>query len=538
MSSTPTGDQCRDDKRHRNIPPPYQDENFWHNSIADRVPNSLKFGYEFVCLAAGATIIVIVADVTTFAQNCGLSDTVSSYAFVAQGVGTIISGIATSWLQTHYHGNHIIAGISIVGCLFSITIPFVTSVILLFTYYFVLGFVSNTLFTVTFYMMRATLAHHAGPWMALGQVFYGIGGVLLTSIDVLVFYTVTSCWICTIAQYICLSLTYVFMIVYFYSIARDPQENPSLMIEEHELTNNRDIVNDDAKDKAIEIEALRRREEQQQLADSDPDMDPFPSDYITIEMSNNPIHRHLVTQDIMKHIEESVPHMEAVPNAEESVPHYYVEIVLCVIMVLIIGGLFTVMAYLTTYAEERGLESYNAGYAEVTIGYVCSVIAIIPGFLDQAYYITCQQDIRNRLYLFALLGGGVMVFPILFPDSLIVLWLSTSLYMTLNGPMYGYLYDWMNRLTYTTETGTAILTMGMNAGAAIVIVFVMWVWSFVGSITLMYCGLLTMWLTVPFIWLAERVSYRKDIQGKAVTQDQRGNHQPIPNHDMPLSDDL
>ncbi len=509
---------------NRNIPAPYPDETFWHNSISDRVPNSLKFGYEFVCLTAGATIIVIVADVTEFAENCGLSTSASSYAFSVQGVGTLLGGIMASWLLAQYHGNHVIVVSSIVGALFSVTLPFLSSAVLLFVYYFVLGVVTNILFTTAFFMMRATLAHHAGPWMSLGQVFYGLGGVTLTAIDVAVFYTMTTCSICTISQYVALGLAYIALIIHFFYIARDPQEQPSLIIEEHEPGydnsegDNEDILvaPPELKGQKAENEALRRREEE--LRFSDPD--PFSSDRSIQETPSERRHRHRVAEG-------------AVKRMEAAVPHYHVEIVLCVIMISITGGLFTLMAYLTTYVQDLNLESYDAGYAQVTVGYAFSVIAVAAGFLDQANNIQNQEQLFKRLLLCTFFGGAVMIFPLIFPDSLVVLWISTTVYMTLNGPTYGYTYDWMNRLTYTSETGTAIVTFGMNASAAIVVVIVVAIWYTFGAgpMTLMYSTVLSMWLAIPLLWLAQHLSYRKDVIHSSQTNDRRGNYQPIPDDD-------
>lgn len=236
---------------------------------------------------------------------------------------------------------------------------------------------------------------------------------------------------------------------------------------------------------------------------------------------------------------------DVVHRMEASVPHYHVEIILCLVLISLTGGLFTVMAYLTTYVTEYDLESYNAGYAQVTVGYAFSVLAVILGFLDQAYLVKTHDDILWRMYVCCCLGGLVMLLPLVFPSSLYICWIATTCYMFFNGPLYGYLYDWMNRLTYTTETGTALLTFGMNAGSAIVIVTVIGIWYNLGAgpVSLIYCGIVTMWIPLPLLWIAQYQSYRKDIQaswkaqqGKAL--DTRGAYEVIPDSEQPSSMDF
>jgi fucose permease len=496
-------------KSKSKLPPPYPEETFWHNSIADRVPNGLKFGYECVCLVAGATIVVVVADVTTAAENCGLSTSVSSYLFIVEALGTLLGGVLSSWLLERYHGNRVIAYTCLVGAAFIIILPFLTNAFLLFVFYFISGGVTNLLFTNAFFMLRATLAYHAGPWLGLGQVFYGIGGVTLTAIEVFVYYTMSSCSICDTGQYMVLSLCYLALFGHFRYVARDPQKEPSLMIEDYQMDKPEFVNKDDP---------FRQR-----ARESESDLQRFNEEYPTLDNAND----------------DESDDASVVTRMEASVPHYRVEFFLCMAMVLLAGGLFTVMAYLTTYVEDLDLESYDEGYAQVTVGYAFSVIGVVLGFLDQAYFVKNHHDLLVRMLVCCFLGGAVMLLPVIFPDSLTVLWFSTTAYMFFNGPTYGYAYDWMNRLTYTTDRGTAIVTFGVNAPAFVVVAVIgIWYTGGVGPVTLMYCGVVTMWLTIPCLWIGQYQSYRRDVKAIDLSSDRRGSYEAIPDHDEPIEDTL
>lgn len=63
------------------------------------------------------------------------------------------------------------------------------------------------------------------------------------------------------------------------------------------------------------------------------------------------------------------------------------------------------------------------------------------------------------------------------PSSAKMAWVGIIIYGVGNGPAIGYTFDLNNRITIPSETGLAVVTFGINAGASVVPFLAAFVWE-------------------------------------------------------------
>ena len=221
------------------------------------------------------------------------------------------------------------------------------------------------------------------------------------------------------------------------------------------------------------------------------------------------------------------PNSEKKPQAETSkgnnlqeklaVPHYYVEIIISIMVFCLIGGKVTSTAYLDTYVDQTGVIDESNEPILVLVLWIAITVGRLVGVYDQRY-------LTNKtlpLHLSILLIGGFLSATLVlsFPKSGAALWTGVAFYGLFNGPCVGYCYDYNNRCTYPTEKSMSIVMFGLNFGASLVpyITTVIWVHGG-GPVTLIGIIFLSMFIPLPLLHVVKYFSYDATVNPIVRTQ--------------------
>ena len=220
-------------------------------------------------------------------------------------------------------------------------------------------------------------------------------------------------------------------------------------------------------------------------------------------------------------------------KSDESRPavlHYYVEIVISIMVFCFIGGKVTTTAYLSTYVLQTGLLSTHQGSVLILVLWLSITVGRLAGVQDQRYL--TNKTLPIHLSVLCLGGFLSMLLIMRFPQGTNSLWIGFAFYGLFNGPCVGYCYDLNNRITYPTEISMSIVMFGLNFGAAFVPYITTLIWNQgAGPQALIITTLLSMAIPLPLLWTTKFLSY-----DPAVNPLIRNGYQAI--SDIPIDDTI
>eukprot|EP01034_Spumella_vulgaris_P023792 gene23792-30061_t len=216
------------------------------------------------------------------------------------------------------------------------------------------------------------------------------------------------------------------------------------------------------------------------------------------------------------------------PEGKPEAPHFYVEIVISLMVFFFIGGKVTTTAYLSTYVSQTDILSADQGSTLILVLWIAITIGRLAGVQDQRFL--TNKTLPIHLTIFCIGGVLAMLLVIWFPTSANALWVGVAFYGLFNGPCVGYCYDLNNRITYPTEKSMSIVMFGLNFGASLVPYITTLIWNHGGGpATLMYVTFFTMLLPVPLLHVTKYLSY-----DPAVNPHIRNSYQTVPSEESPI----
>jgi len=190
--------------------------------------------------------------------------------------------------------------------------------------------------------------------------------------------------------------------------------------------------------------------------------------------------------------------------------HYYVEMIISLMVFCFIGGKVTSTAYLSTYVEQTGVIDSSQSAKLVLVLWVAITIGRLAGVQDQRFL--TNKTLPIHLSVLCVGGFLSMLLILWFPKNAQALWIGVSFYGLFNGPCVGYCYDWNNRITYPTEKSMSIVMFGLNFGASLVPYITTLIWNHGGGPkTLIVTVFLSMLIPFPLLHTTKYLSYDANI---------------------------
>jgi MFS family permease len=402
-------------------------------SAATSTRHQQLFGwlYIFTMFVGGAYSLAMGESIDTLAEQCGSTATDASLAFVGLGVGAFFGAVSSAFLYQRYFGLNIVFTALLVTSFLLLFLAFNTSLYLLITAYFIIGYLDGIIETGMFIVLRKVLSDKAGVWLGFGQIGNAMGFTFAVFLEGFVD-----------SEYTIFGTVSIFTL----SIA------------------------------------------------------------IVLLLSTN-------DDKMLQIVKDNISRGDLVMSHH---PHYYVEILIALTVMLIYGGETLVTSYLTTYVESEGVETSDTAKYQLVAMWGVAFFSRILGILDQAYQIT-NNNILWHTYIF-LAFGIVSILPIVInTESSTVLWVGLSCYGFAFGPLIGYVYDWLNRSTAVSETSTAIVVFGMNVGTSLVLYVTTEIWSLAdNAVVMFYVVLISVILPIPFLHWSRLLSYIPEVNSEAV----------------------
>jgi hypothetical protein len=200
-------------------------------------------------------------------------------------------------------------------------------------------------------------------------------------------------------------------------------------------------------------------------------------------------------------------------GVEQSVPHFYTEICIAIMLFCFVGGSIAATAYIESYVEQTGIIELRHKSRVVFVLWISITVGRFVGVRDQI----ALSDFGLYVDLtFFCIGGGLSIFLIyMFPLSPLALWIGIAGYGFFHGPTVGFCQDLNNRLTLPTEKSMSIVMFGLNVGASVVPYLTALCWQWKGnhpSVLIVLVGL-SMVIPLPLIFISKYVSYQKSTTG-------------------------
>ncbi len=494
-----TSDPTRDD---------FSSTFFMTNEIASRIPWSLRLLYPVVQMSVGALLVGLVLDLSVLADNCDVSTSTASWALVVIGLGVLCSMIFVLYFASNYHAHDSIPLALLALSIITLSVPFISSIYLLCIITFLIGFLENVILSELYNLTRKIFGPDAGPWCTLNQLSFAFGGVIGTILNIISYELdrdneddkITTCINCSPWFFISVAMIMVILSSIF-TVVRDPE--------------------------GIDIQNSHGENSGHTLL------------YIHPVDSNN---------GQVNTIDESA--MLAAEHCERghvSAPHYYVEIILAIVLLAYTGGEYTLLSYLTTFAVDIDIESYDSAYYQATVSWFLVFVGMILAILDQSrelpdghehpvvkqpessspwsipnIFSAVTNDTLPAKIMFCLFIDGLCMFAFTLPwirQSKVAFWISTCIFSVFNGPIFGYSMDWLNRATYATEYSTGIAMTGVNAGASAGILFTLLCWYGLGMgvWSVIYVAGAMTWIVIPLVWYSRYLSYRVEVNPSLLT---------------------
>ena len=192
---------------------------------------------------------------------------------------------------------------------------------------------------------------------------------------------------------------------------------------------------------------------------------------------------------------------------ESTVPHYYTEAAVSIMLFCFVGGSISATAYIESYIDQTGVISSRQKGSLVFILWISITLGRIIGVQDQRSL--TNTALTRHLSLLCIGGFLSMLLVFIFPRRSAAIWVGTALYGFFHGPTVGFCQDLNNRLTLPTEKSMAIVMFGLNCGASFVPYFTTVLWDLDGSgpIVLIVIIGLSMLVPLPLLYVAGCVSY-------------------------------
>ncbi len=198
-------------------------------------------------------------------------------------------------------------------------------------------------------------------------------------------------------------------------------------------------------------------------------------------------------------------------------PHYYVEIIIAIVVMLLYGGETLVTSYLQPYVKNLDIESISTAKYQLVVMWGVAFVSRLIGIYDQAYLLT-NKNILWHIDIFLVIGIASLIPIVVNLESSTALWYGLAFYGFAFGPLVGYVYDWLNRSTSVSETSTAIVVFGMNVGTSLVLYVTTEIWNLEDSAVIMfYATLFTVIVPMPLLHLSRYLSYVPEINSNAVS---------------------
>jgi len=216
------------------------------------------------------------------------------------------------------------------------------------------------------------------------------------------------------------------------------------------------------------------------------------------------------------------------PKAGLKAPHYYVEMVISVMVFCLVGGKVAITAYLEAYVDDTGIIPASQETYLILVLWVMITIGRLAGVQDQRFL--TNATLPTHLSFFLIGGTLSMLLVLWFPTSATCLWIGVAAFGLFNGPCVGYCYDWNNRITYPSEKSMSIVMFGLNFGASLVPYIVSYCWNIGGGpTTLTVVSLLTMLIPLPLMYWTPYLSYDTGINPMM-----KNAYTTIPQADTPI----
>jgi MFS family permease len=190
-----------------------------------------------------------------------------------------------------------------------------------------------------------------------------------------------------------------------------------------------------------------------------------------------------------------------------SVPHYYSEMVISIMLFCFVGGCVSATAYIESYIDQTGvISTYQKGYL-IFVLWMSITIGRVVGVQDQRSL--TDTGLTKHLTLLCLGGFLSMTIIFIFPGNSFVFWTGIASYGIFHGPTIGFTQDLNNRLTLTTEKSMAIVMFGLNCGASFVPYLATILWSINGNTPLVLVIVIgfSMLIPLPLLYVAKFASY-------------------------------
>ena len=526
---------------------------FLNNSVARRVPISLRLLYPLVQVTIGALIVGLSLDLSNLAEKCNVSTSAASWSLVVLGLGVLTSMVFVRYVSPYRYAHDSLPMCLLVFSFTTSSLPYVTSIVWLYITTFVIGFVQNVAGTEIYSLIRKLYGPYAGPWCSVIHLSFVLGGVVGNVLSILSYaisgYTgegddSTTCINCSPWYFITLA-SCMFSLAIIFLFVRDPERGGfgcGICRRKSEWIR-RGLVRrwfDHATgrgDTSLNGGWRGRADEESEIDDNENTheggvnecsllLPPQQSGVIHASPSHLLGFSHNDETSSLHNVSAESTGLHYGVRGDVTAPHYNVEIAIAIVMMSLTGCEAVLVAYLTTFAEVTGIESYTSAYYQATVAWICVFVGMFLGMLDQAYERVNNENLPNKIMLRLSIAVFALLLVMIFYESEGMLWFATSLFSFMNGPLLGYSFDWLNRATYASELSTGIVMAGSNSGPAMLVVLTLATWygTGIGVWAVIYVTATVTSFMIPLIWWTRYLSYRPAINPLLNSSSDGGNH--------------
>jgi len=470
----------------------------------------------------GLVLVSLGQKLNFLALNVGLTPQEIGTVFVLRGVGAVAGSLLSAALYHEFPGNRIIALALLVIFFILLLLPHNTSYIILHVYFFLLGFSTAITDTGCQIMTRKLHGEFAGPWLGANTVAFGLTGavvplVVLFAEDVEEQFALLASVVFLICALTVLSPS----LPTSSSISNGMQNghgrkdrNKSHSSSDNSSRNSDIREGGESEGNSPQFERklayLTRQNSEgyhHHHADSSTSSSNNNSPTPTITMS--PSLLSVSTLGTMSASSDNNEVQPLRPRNNKGATHYYVEVVIGIMVFFIIGGQVTLTAYLSAYVEQ--MQVFKESESRDSDLMLCFWLLMTLGRLlvIQDLRFVTNQSLPWHLAIFSLFGIAASGVLLLFPINVLCLWIAVPAYGFFNGPLLGYSYDLNNRLTDQSELSTSIIMMFLNLGASVVPFCSSLLWKEMGPRTLFLILFISMVVQPFLLVLALSFSYRK-----------------------------
>ncbi len=384
---------------------------------------------------AGAVTVYMTLSTSTFAENCGTTTTYITTVFVAQAFGALLAAIAAVWLYKWFYGNWLLTiGLLTMGAI-SFAAPFVTSIIGLHVLYGIFG-LCVTLIEIGCQILTTRIfgISHATSWLSANFAFYTIGSMMAVMIDLWLIDDVERDFI-SLGSF---SMAFAILTI----IVPHPEKVLDQMIVNYGAYAYLYATNGDPH-RAVQSQETNRRHRE--------GTDSVPTDGGTDSGGR------------ISGGDEANVYGGMVMDKPQR-PHFIVEIAISIILAAVVGGLTAMTALLETYTEDMSLEDTYVEENQMFVFWIMIAVGrILVIFIQPCLSL---ESITFHLYLVLISGTLILTLPLIFQQSILVLWITLIGYGLTNGPTLAYAYQFLTYGTLADEKAMAMTIFGLNLGIA------------------------------------------------------------------------